>query len=58
MLRQLLAITPATECHIDGYYPLGTDHGVMVVKDEHARMLITHEAASENGKDARQFLKK
>ena len=23
MLRQLLAITPAMECHIDGYYPLG-----------------------------------
>src|SRR5207302_9792342 len=25
MLRQLLALAPATECHIDGYYPLGTD---------------------------------
>ena len=58
MLRQLLAITPATACHIDGYYPLGTDHCVMVVKDEHDRILITHEAASENGEDARQFLKK
>jgi hypothetical protein len=58
MLRQLLAITPATECHIDGYYPLGTDHCVMVVKDEHDRILIPHEAESENGEDARQFLKK
>src|SRR5439155_14202418 len=58
MLRHLLAITPAAECHIDGYYPLGTDHCVMVVKDEHDRILITHEAASENGEDARQFLKK
>ena len=56
MLRQLLAIAPAMECHIDGYYPLGTDHGVMVVKDEHDRILMTHEAASENGDDARQFL--
>ena len=56
MLRQLLAIVPATECHIDGYYPLGTDHCVMVVKDEHDRILMTHEAASENGEDARQFL--
>jgi hypothetical protein len=56
MLRQLLASAPATECHIDGYYPLGTDHCVMVVKDEHDRILITHEAASENGDDARQFL--
>jgi Transposase len=56
MLRHLLARAPATECHIDGYYPLGTDHCVMVVKDEHDRILITHEAASENGDDARKFL--
>jgi Transposase len=56
MLQQLLAVTPATECHIDGYYPLGTDHCVMVVKDEHDRILITHEVASENGDDARPFL--
>src|SRR5215472_3691400 len=58
MLRQLLALAPATECHIDGYYPLGTDHCVMVVKDEHDRILITHEAASENGDDAKQFLQR
>jgi Transposase len=58
MLRQLLALVPATECHIDGYYPLGTDQCVMVVKDEHDRILMTHEAASENGDDARQFLQR
>ena len=58
MLRQLLALAPATECHIDGYYPLGTDNCVMVVKDEHDRILITHEAASENGEDARQLLQR
>jgi hypothetical protein len=58
MLRHLLARAPATECHIDGYYPLGTDHCVMVVKDEHDRILITHEAASENGDEARQFLQR
>jgi len=56
MLQHLLALTPATECPLDGYYPLGTDNCVMVVKDEHARILITHEAASENGDDARTFL--
>src|SRR5215471_13442212 len=28
--------------------PRGTDHCVMVVKDEHDRILITHEAESEN----------
>src|SRR5215467_2553538 len=58
MLRHLLALAPATECHIDGYYPLGTDHCVMVVKDEHDRILITHEVAAENGDDARQFLQR
>ncbi len=58
MLRQLLALTPATECHIDGYYPMGTDQCVMVVKDEHDRILMTHEEESENGEDARQFLEK
>ena len=56
MLRHLLILAPATECHIDGYYPLGTDACVMVVKDEHDRILMTHEAASENGDDAKQFL--
>jgi hypothetical protein len=58
MLQQLLALAPATECHIDGYYPLGTDHCVMVVQDEHGRIPIAHEAASENGEDARQFLQR
>ena len=58
MLRHLLALAPATECHLDGYYPLGTDHCVMVVKDEHDRILITHEAAAENGDEARQFLQR
>jgi hypothetical protein len=56
MLQQLLALTPATECHIDGSYPLGTDQCVMVVKDAHDRILMTHEAASENGDEARPFL--
>jgi hypothetical protein len=57
-LRQLLALTPATACPIDGDYPLGTDHGVMVVKEEHDRILMTHEAAAENGDEARQCLQR
>jgi hypothetical protein len=56
MLQPLLALTPATECHIDGYYPRGTDNCVMVVKDEHDRILMTHEAAAENGDEAKQLL--
>ena len=55
-LQQLLARTPATEWHIDGDYPLGTDHGVMVVQDEQNRILMTHEAASEHGEEARKCL--
>ena len=53
-----LTLLPVTECHIDGYYPLGTDHCVMVVKDEHDRILMIHEAASEHGDDAKQFLQR
>jgi Transposase len=56
MLQQLLVIAPATACHMDGYYPRGTDHCVMVVKDEPDRILMTYEAGSENGADARKFL--
>ena len=55
LLRPLLALAPATACHMDGSYPLGTDHCGMVIKEEHGRILIPHEAASENGEDARQF---
>src|SRR5215813_12665017 len=50
--------TPESNKSVDGYYPLGTDHCVMVVKDEHDRILITHEAASEHGEDAKQFLQR
>jgi hypothetical protein len=53
MLQQLLALTPATACPSDGSSPLGTDHGVRVVKDAHDRILMTHEAGSEHGEDAR-----
>src|SRR5438128_8630353 len=56
MLQHLLARTPATACHIDGSDPLGTDHCVLVVKDAPDRILITHEAASEHGEDARKLL--
>ncbi len=56
MLRHLLALAPATECPIAGSDPVGTDHGVMVVQDEPDRILITHEAVSEHGDEARQLL--
>jgi len=37
---------------------MGTDNCVMVIKDEFGRILITHEVESENGDDARKFLRK
>jgi hypothetical protein len=58
MLKQLLVLKPVTECHIEGYYPMSTATCVMVVKDEHDRLLMTYETKSENGDDARQFLKR
>jgi hypothetical protein len=57
-LRQLLAIAPATACHSDGDYPLGTDTCVIGVQDEQDRLLLTHEAAAENGEEARQLLQR
>jgi hypothetical protein len=56
LLRQLLASAPATACPMDGDYPLGTDHWVRVGKEEQDRILITPEAASEHGDEARQLL--
>ena len=58
ILKQLMDRKRPSQCHIDGYYPMGTDNCMMVIKDESDRILITHEAASENGTDARQFLEK
>lgn len=58
ILKQLVELKAPIECHIDGYYPLGTQNCVMVIRDEHGRILITHEAKSENKKSAIQFLEK
>jgi hypothetical protein len=57
-LRPLLARAPATECPIAGDYPLGTDACRRGLQDEPDRLLITHEAASEKGEDARQVLQR
>ena len=37
---------------------MGTDKCVMAIKDEYDRILITHEADSENSKEANAFLNK
>lgn len=58
ILQQLTDLKTPAECHIDAYYPLGTDRCVMVIKDEFDRILITHETASENADEAKKFLRK
>jgi hypothetical protein len=57
-LRQLWALTPAPACPLDGSYPRGPDHGVMVVRDAPDRILMTHAAASEPGDEARPCLQR
>jgi hypothetical protein len=52
-LQLWLALIPAAEWPIDGAYPLGTDHCVLVGKDAPARLLLTPEATSEHGADAK-----
>lgn len=58
ILQQLIELKKPQECHIDGYYPMGTNNCVMVIKDEADRILMTHEAPSENSEDAIRFLQK
>ncbi len=58
MLRQLLALAPATEGPMDGDDPWGTENGVRVVKEAPDRILITHEAVSEHGEEAKQCLQR
>ena len=52
-LQPLLALTPAPECPRDGDDLLGTNHGVLVLKEAPDRLLMTQAAASEHGADAR-----
>ena len=58
ILKKLTDLKTPSECHIDGYWPLGADRCVMVIKDDCDRILITYEADSENGVEAKNFLRK
>ena len=58
ILKKLRIREEPSECHIDAYYPSGTDRCVMVIKDDYDRILITHEADPENAEDAEKFLHK
>ncbi|MBF0121191.1 MAG: transposase [Desulfobacterales bacterium] len=58
ILKMLVNIKNPRQCHIDGYYPMGTDNCVMVIKDEFDRILITYETESEDCEGAKTFLRK
>jgi len=58
LLKKLTEQKKPAQCHIDGYYPLGTDKCVLVLKDDFDRILITYEADSENSEEAEKFLEK
>jgi len=58
ILKKLKDVKKPTQCHIDAYYPMGTNRCVMVIKDDFDRILITHETDSENSVEAKKFLKK
>ena len=58
IVQQMIELKKPQECHIDGYYPMGTNNCVMVIKDEADRILMTHEASSETVKMPSCFYKK
>ena len=58
ILKMMIGVRGANECHIDGYYPMGTNNCVMVIKDENDRILISHECKSESKDEAVKFLQK
>jgi len=58
ILKKLIEVKIPAQCHIDGYYPLGADKCVMVIKDDFDRILITYEADSENSEEAKKILEK
>ena len=46
ILQQLLALTLATECHSDGYYPLSTENGCGPQYDLlDSSLRVTHDSA-------------
>jgi len=58
LLNKLIEVKNPTRCHIDGYYPSGTDNCVMVIRDDSDRILITYEADTENSREAEEFSEK
>ncbi len=59
MVKRLIADKPVREAHLDEIFPKGWKKGcVMVIKDEHGRILATHETDERTKKDVKAWLER
>ena len=56
IIRMLDAKQPITEAHFDEIFPKGTDRCVLVLKDEHGRLLATQAVDKRDEESVRPFL--
>lgn len=49
---------PINECHLDEIFPRGLNHCVLVIKDEHGRILATEPVDKRNEKTVKPFLQR
>lgn len=58
IIRLLNEKKPVTEGHLDEIFPLGMNHCVLVLKDEHGRILATKKVEKRNEGSVRPLLKR
>lgn len=58
MIRALHARQPITEAHFDEIFPRGGDGCVLVLKDEHGRLIATHEVPTRDEASVTPFLQR
>lgn len=58
MAKFLLQLKPVSECHFDELFPRGTDKPVLVVRDEHGRILCVQEVEHRDTDHVVPFLRK
>lgn len=58
IIRMLDAKQPITEAHFDEMFPKGTDRCVLVLKDEHGRLLATQTVDKRDEESVRPFLQR
>ena len=58
MIRRLHAKHPITEAHFDELFPKGTDQCVLVIKDEHGRIVATQGVDKRDEETVKLFLQR